>query len=180
MNIVEASNMQKHARMLSGCLWVLFLFLGAVSVALIGWIVLEPQKFGDWVGQAAGYGVVILRPWQTITLGVIIVMPLVLWCRASWLARMIFNGLAQIDFEEAAKIARRLARCLWIIGGIGMIAHTLAVLVITWHFPEGERALSISLGTGQLSTLLAALFAGFLAQALSLGSALWRDHQEVI
>ncbi|MEM7571236.1 MAG: hypothetical protein AAF337_15720 [Pseudomonadota bacterium] len=121
-----------------------------------------------------------LTQWQEVAVAAIAFVHLGYWLALLLLARGIFGLLSSGDLDGAAKRARTLSFVLWALLVWSVAADALASLAITWHLPEGERVLSISLGTSQVSLALAALISGFLAQGFVLCAELWRDHKEVI
>lgn len=103
-----------------------------------------------------------------------------LWIALLLVARAVFARFAEGDMTAAAARARVLARLLWALFAWGIVAGALASVALSWHFPPGQRELSVGLGSTQVSLALAALVAGFVARAFALGADLWQDHRAVI
>ncbi len=127
----------------------------------------------DWDGPPLLVG-------QQIVLAGIGFVHLGVWLALLLIARAMFGRFAGGDLGGAAARARTLAHVLWGLFAWTIVAGTLASVVLTWHLPEGERALSPSLGSTQVSLALAALVAGFVARAFALSADLWQDHREVV
>jgi len=95
-------------------------------------------------------------------------------------ARAMFKALSASQPASAAHNARIVAAWLWALFLWSVAAGALGSLISTWHYPAGERALAIQFGSAQITTIVAALMASFLARAFALGAELWQDHREII
>lgn len=156
--------------------WVLLLVLAMVLVT--GSV--DPVSFGEQLAQLGGYGDASLRAWQGWAIIGILSGHFCLWIALFRSAGTLFRQIAQETPAFASRSARIIARLLWGLLIWGLLSQILASLVITWHFPPGQRSIGIGFGTPQLTVVFAALIAGFMARAFSLGAELWQDHKEVV
>ncbi|MEM9797041.1 MAG: hypothetical protein AAF919_11150 [Pseudomonadota bacterium] len=179
--MIDTSDLRRSARWLAGLVVVLQGALALGLLALLAWLANAPLAAGGWLAGAVGYppgdG---MQVWQAVALTGIAAVQLGLWIGVAGEMRGIFRALAWGDPTGAALAARRMARLLWIVLAWDIVGHAAATGLASWHYPDGTRAIGISLGSSQLSTALAALLAAFTARALALGAELWRDHREVI
>lgn len=180
MKNVAPEKLLGKVRVLRLSLTAVLLLIAGGAVAQIGYLIADTQGYGRFLGNATGYPDQELRTWQIIALALTALGQTALWAGIAWQGRAVFGALEQGAVERAAQSASGVSKTLWATLVYSLIASTLAVLVVTWHFPEGQRAFAVSLGSAHVTTILAALIASFLSQALVLGAALWRDHQEVI
>ena len=180
MNFPAPEKLVRKARFLKICLSLVLGLIAMGAGAQIAYLLSDAQGFGRFLSAATGYPDQDLRLWQVLALALIAMAQTLLWAAVAWRGRAVFRALETAEIERSAHSASALSRLLWVVLIYSILAGTLAVLVITWHFPDGQRAFSVSFGSVHLTTVLAALIASFLSQALVLGAALWRDHQEVI
>ena len=180
MNQIDTSYMLKRAHSLRKILTICLGVLGLIFAFIVGKILMDPQQLQAIFASQYGYTGVELRGWQLLALGGLAFVTYACWGAVFWLGRRVFKHLGAVEIMQSAAVAKRISWLLWGIVILSILGHTLGVLILTAHFPPGARALSISLEMGQLSTVLAALFASFIAQALVLGAELWQDHKEVI
>lgn len=180
MTNVDPDPLFRSAKLLSYLLS--FMLAVIVSVVATGLFVLliDAPGLGAYLASLIGYSDVSLRPWQVLVLSALVLIQLSIWTAILYNGRRVFGSLQVADVITAAYHARVAARLLWLMLFWGILAHTLSVLAITWHFPVGQRALGISFGTSEVSTAFAALLASFTSQAFVMGAALWQDHREVI
>lgn len=179
MMTLETGAFLRSADVLRRILSALLVLLIAAGVFVLWWLMLDPAGAGRWLARAAGYDDG-LAPLQGAALGGVLLAQIGVWIAVVWQARTVFEGLLRADAVAASAAARRLAWFLWAMLLWGIVSHALASVITTWHYPVGTRTLAISIGTGQITTLLAALLAGFTSHAFALGAALWQDHREVI
>lgn len=180
MTHIETKPLLRSAKTLE---LILSLILAALLIAaggLVIWLILDLSGTGQTLAANVGYGNALLRSWQCYALGLILLAQIAIWCVLIWRGREIFTALCEENVRMASISAAQTARVLWIMLVWGIFAHSLGVLITTWHFPEGERALSIAVGSAQISTVFAALLATFTSKAFVLGAELWQDHREVI
>ena len=159
-----------------------FAYLVSVTVAgavLIG-LLLAPVWTGATLSEAVGYPLPASRFWQSAALTLIVVGMLVTYALVFFSAATVCSALADGDVEHAALGARSLSNWLWTLLALSILANTAAILVATAHAEPGQRVLSITFGSEQITVAIAALIAAFLARAFVLGAALWRDHREII
>lgn len=180
MNKIETKAFLRTVYVIDRTLLLIFASLIIVIGLLIFWMVGDLQEMGQALASAVGYGSEALRSWQSYTLATLSLVQIGIWMAVVWYGRHIFVALKNGDINEASIAAGRTAKLLWVMLIWSIITHMLGTVVSTWHFPEGQRALGISLGSAQISTLLAALLATFTSHAFVLGAELWQDHQEVI
>ncbi|MEM9715705.1 MAG: hypothetical protein AAF826_04230 [Pseudomonadota bacterium] len=179
MNI-ETWPVMRRAKVLERILTGLMIFIGIGATTLIGSLVFDVDGLTVFYTETLGYAGASLLEWQLISLTCVALVHLGILIAAAWHARNVFGFLARADLEQSARSSGKVATMLWAVLVYSIFAHTLGVLIVTWEFPEGQRALSLTLGSLHISALIAALIASLFAQALSLGAELWRDHNEVI
>ncbi|MEQ9258344.1 MAG: hypothetical protein RIG84_04530 [Roseovarius sp.] len=168
------------ARRLELVMTVGLVLLSALALVGAGLSLTAPDRIGESLALQGGYGGAPLAPWQNWALIGVMAVHLALWVALFALARQLFGRLAQGLPAEAASSARHVAALLWVMLFWGIASQALASVAATWGYPEGERAVSIALGTPQVSVAFSALVASFMARAFALGADLWQDHQEVI
>lgn len=149
------------------------------ALALVCAVLLWPEEVGAILADLTGHALA-PRPWQGLALAGIVLVGLGLYAATFAAAARVCGGLVRGEVATAGPAAQRLSRWLWAVLGWSIAAHTLAVLVITAHAGPGARALTLAIGTPQISIAIAALIAAFLAHALTLGAALWQDHREIV
>ncbi|MEL7213497.1 MAG: hypothetical protein AAGK92_12600 [Pseudomonadota bacterium] len=178
--MVDASNLthsaQRMGRIMTGGVALLW---GAALALAIGALVM-PTDLGGILAAISGFQVDTFMAWQIAALVGIAATHLGVWIVLLMMARRMFENIANGAPDPAGRIALRLSYWLWAMLGWGLISQLLVSLVATWGFPEGERAISLGIGTSHLLMALAALLASFMARAFALGAELWRDTQEVI
>ncbi|WP_224826123.1 hypothetical protein [Cognatishimia sp. MH4019] len=167
---------QRMGRIMTGAVALLW---GAALALAIGALI-TPASLGEALATVSGFQVNILSGWQIAVLVCIAAVHLGVWIVLLMMARRMFENLAQGAPEPAGSVAGRLSYWLWAMLGWGLISQMLVSLVVTWGFPEGERAISLGVGTSHILMALAALLASFMARAFALGAELWRDTQEVV
>lgn len=177
---IEASSLLRSARLLSRVLQAVLGLAIATGVGLVAWLVASPEQVGRFLAESVGYADGPIVFWQSTALVLLVLVQLGIWAAVTWRGRQIFDALGLGKPSEAALAANRVARLLWVMLAWGVVAHTLGSVIASANYPPGERALAISLGSAQISTLIAALLATFMARAFVLGAALWQDHKEVI
>jgi flagellar basal body-associated protein FliL len=177
---VETKHILRSATFLERALLLILLALLTAAVILIAWLGTDLQQAGKWFASSLGYEGAAQQAWQSSALGAVALTQITIWGIVVWYGKQIFTAIKAEDMQTASTSAGTVARLLWIMLIWGIVAQTLGTLIATWHFPEGQRALSISFGSPQISTVIAALLATFTSQAFVLGAALWQDHQEVI
>ncbi|WP_425090705.1 hypothetical protein [Tropicimonas sp. S265A] len=177
---VETQPFLRSAALLERALRVIFgvVLLSGGVVAV--WMIVDTPALGQMLAGNIGYGMAELRDWQSHGLAALVLVQIGIWAAVVWQGRQIFAALGTPDLVAATRAARIAARLLWIMLIWGVLAHALGSVVATWHFPDGQRALAISVGSAEISTIIAALLATFTAHAFVLGAALWQDHREVI
>lgn len=177
---VETKSLLRSAKLVSQVLLWICVFLVAVALGLLIWLIMDLPQTGQSLAASVGYGDDALKDWQAYALGTIVMVQIGIWGAVVWQGRQIFIALTAGAVQTASRAARKSARLLWIMLIWGIAAHALGTVIATWHFPEGQRALGVTLGSAEISTLFAALLATFTSHAFVLGAALWEDHQEVI
>jgi len=132
--------------------------LVALPLALI-WVVLSGgitvDRFEMTFPEAAGA----LRPGDA-TLWLVFAIGLIPWVAAMlalWHVQALFAlfraGRALSD--DAALRIRKTGACLVAVAGLGIVAHTLQILVATLGRPPGQRTLAISIDSGDAAFALA-------------------------
>ncbi len=177
---VETKPVLRSAKLLEQALFLILMTLMVAAAVLVVWMILDVVEVGQTIATSVGYAGALLSSAQGYALGGIMLVQIFVWIAVILRGKEIFAALGANDAQSASIAASQTARLLWIMLAWGIVAQTLAVLVATWNFPEGQRALSISLGSAQISTIFAALLATFTSHAFVLGAALWQDHTEVI
>lgn len=127
----------------------------------------------SWDGTPLGQG-------QERALAAIGLVHLGFWVALLLVARAFVGHFSEGNVARASERAKTLAYILWALFVWTIAAGALGSVAVTWHLPEGERALAIGVGTAQISLGVAALIAGFIARAFALYADLWQDHREVI
>lgn len=164
-----------QAVMTTGAALLMLVFCGLVVAAMM-----NSGGLGMTLADMAGFGSGPLKTWQNLGLTGVVAVHIGVWIVLFILAGRVFGHLAEGDADAAAGMARRLSYWLWGMLIWGIVSQMVVSVVATWGFGEGQRALSIGLGTAQISIALSALIAGFMARAFALGAELWRDHREVV
>ncbi len=177
---IETKYILRSATFLERALLLILLALLIAAILLVAWLGIDLQQAGKWFASSVGYEGAAQRGWQSSALGAVALVQICIWGIVVWYGKQIFTAIKAEDMQTASTSAGTVARFLWIMLIWGIVAQTLGTIIATWHFPEGQRALSISFGSSQISTAIAALLATFTSQAFVLGAALWQDHQEVI
>lgn len=152
----------------------------AAAAALGVTLFVNPTWTGGALADAVGYPLASPRFWQSTALVLIGLVMLGTYAAVFRVATTVCRMLVQTDLTEAAGAARRLSNWLWVLLGMSILSNTLGILVATAHAGPGQRALSIALGSPQVTFAIAALIAAFLARAFVLGAALWQDHREIV
>lgn len=140
----------------------------------------SPKAVAEAIARGGGYAGAPLASWQAWALIGVAATHLAIWMALFVVTRGLFRSLALGEPEAAVRKARNVACLLWAMLAWGLVAQMIASVAATWGLPEGERTLSIAVGTPQVSVAFAALVASFLTHAFALGAKLWRDHREVI
>jgi len=167
---------QRFAFALTVALWA----LAALASALLVWLLADAGSAGRNLADAAGFSVEIPRLWQSLALGAVVLAQIGILAGVIRAARAMFKALSASQPASAAHNARIVAAWLWALFLWSVAAGALGSLISTWHYPAGERALAIQFGSAQITTIVAALMASFLARAFALGAELWQDHREII
>lgn len=150
----------------------------AVALALTG--VIWPVETGAVLSELAGYPLDQPEGWQSLALVAIMLVSLGAYAAVFLAAARVSGWLLTGDAERAGATARTLSHWLWAMLIWSVASQTLATLVATAENAPGERVLSFTLNASQAPIAIAAVVAAFLARALALGAALWRDHREII
>ncbi|SMP35924.1 hypothetical protein [Shimia sagamensis] len=177
---VEKTSVVRSATLLGHVLLLILVALSGAAAAVVIWLFVDAQQLGQILAAGVGYESEVLKPWQAVALTLILLVQVGIWIAVVFRGRHIFTALTQAALSEASMSAGKTARLLWAMLVWGIVGHTLATVVATWHFPEGMKALEVSLGSTEISIAIAALLATFMSRAFVLGAALWQDHQEVI
>ncbi|MEL7184127.1 MAG: hypothetical protein AAFY65_06210 [Pseudomonadota bacterium] len=180
MSLVETKPVLRSAQVMRFVLLVIFGGICVIAAGLQGLLISDHAALGRALADMAGYDVVAPRLWQSGALVLITLLHLAIWAAIAWRGQGMFDALLDADMAQASDAARRVARLLWAMLIWGILSHMLVSLVATWHFPPGQRALAVGVGSAQISTVMAALLATFTSHAFVLGAALWQDHREVI
>ncbi|MCV3272880.1 hypothetical protein [Roseobacter sinensis] len=178
--MIDPDRLTASARRLQIVMTSGLVLLCVLAVALAVWLFAATADLGEGLARMSGGSPGPLAAWQIAVLAGLLAVHLAVWCVLLGMARAMFGHLAAGDPEAAARSARRLAASLWVMLGWGLVSQLIASPVATWGLGDGARSLSLSLGPLQLSLLLSALFAGFMARAFALGAELWRDHRAVV
>lgn len=176
----EMTPLLRSAATLQRLLTLASIGFAGLAVGMLIRLMVDPHSIGETVASNIGYGGSELHLWQSIALVALVLTQLCIWSGVLWRGRQVFEALTNGALQTASHSAKRLARMLWIMLVWSILAHTLGTIIATWEYPEGQRALSVSFGSAQISTLIAALLASFTAHAFVVGAALWQDHNEVI
>lgn len=184
--MIDPAPVRASARLLSRSLLAVQILLGVLALlTLIGsvlslTVVRLRERLGNALAGAMGIGDVSPETVQVAGFAALVLLQLGMLFIVTGRMRAVFLALDRLRPEAAAQAARQTARWLWVLVIWGVLANALGSVIATWHLPDGERALAIGIGSQQVMTALAALFAAFMARALTLGAALWRDHRAVI
>lgn len=171
---------QRSARWMSVVLTLAFLGVVILAVCAIAMRIVAPHGFGQFLTFDVNVGQVPLNGAQMTGLLALCLVGLLGWGLVLWWARSIFAQFALGVPGPAVQLAQRIAIALWLILLWQIAAPALGSIIATWHFPEGQRAIAISLGLGHAGTLLSALVASSMAKALSFGIELWHDNKEIV
>lgn len=151
-----------------------------VAMVAVAWRVLAPQTLAQVV-VPGGWGAPVSPGGGqlTILLGLSLIS-FFGWALILWWTRSMFAALGRGAPDVAVELARRIAAALWVMLAWQILAPALGSVVASWHMPQGQRSVAITLGFGHAGTLLSALIASSMARALAFGVELWRDHKEII
>lgn len=177
--MIDTSPLRRSARGLARVLGAVQIAVAIGGAALLA-AAIASRALTAWLSEAAGYDASGAASWQGLALAALAAGQLGLWFAALGAMRTVFRALDRLDPAGASRAAGRAARWLWALVGYGILAHAAGSVLASWHYPPGERVLSLSIGSAQVTTALAALLAAFLARAFVLGAALWDDHRAVI
>lgn len=151
-----------------------------VACALGLGLLVAPHRIGETLATMTGFESGPLAVWQHAALIAALCVHLAVWFALIGAARAVFRALADGRPEAAAEASRALACRLWLLLGWGLASQTIVSVVATWGYPVGQRVLQLSLGSPQVSLVLAALIASVMARSFALGAELWRDHQAMV
>lgn len=151
----------------------------ASALVLLCALALRPEEVGALLAGLTGHPLA-PGPWQGAALAAVVIAGLTLYAATFAAAARVCGALVRGEMAAAGPAARGLSRWLWVVLGWSVASHTASILIVTAHAGPGGRALSFALGAPQVSIAVAALIAAFLAHALTLGAALWQDHQEIV
>ncbi len=177
---IDATPTMAAARRLQQVMTVGMGLLLAVALVALFLSAQAPIDVARNIVQQGGYASAPLEAWQAWTLIAIGAVHGLVWFALLAKARSLFRHLSSGHLRAAASTARTMARLLWGLLAWGLFSQLIASATATWTLPQGERVLSIALGTPQVSVAFSALIASFLAHAFVLGAELWDDHKEVI
>ena len=180
MTEIQTTPVLRSAKVLEHALSLIFSGLLIGCAVMLLWMVFDLSEVGETIAQSVGYPSGTLSHQQSFALCGLVLVQLVIWMTVVWQGREIFAALGLGDVRSASIAASQTARVLWIMLFWGIVAHALGTVIATCNFPEGQRSLSISIGSAEISTVFAALLASFTSHAFVLGAALWQDHVEVI
>ncbi|MEM7644864.1 MAG: hypothetical protein AAF366_20450 [Pseudomonadota bacterium] len=184
--MIDPSPVRASARLLSRILLAIQVLLGVLALAVLVGGVLAVliatvrETLGTAFVDAMGVTDISPQAGQVLGLAALVFIQVAMLFAVTGRMRAIFVALERLRPEEAAGAARGTAWWLWALVIWGVLAGALGSVITTWHLPDGERALAVGIGSQQITTALAALFAAFMARALTLGAALWRDHRAMI
>lgn len=179
MTHVDYGPLRKTARYFDVGFQIAIVVTCALALGVLIATVMQTQATGALLSDLTGYAIQ-PRAWQTVALAGIVCFGLGLYAATFFAAKKVSGGLLRGEVAVAGGAARQLARWLWAVLIWSTVAHTLAVLISTAHAGPGQRALSIAIGSPQLSIAITALVAAFLAQVLTLVAALWEDHKGIV
>ncbi|MCP4824501.1 MAG: hypothetical protein GY892_10365 [Shimia sp.] len=177
---VDEKSVVQSATLLGYVLLLILVALVGAAAAVIIWLFVDVQQLGYMLAAGVGYESDALKTWQAFALSLILLVQIGIWFAVVSQGRNIFTALTRVALSDASTAAGKVARLLWAMLAWGIAGHTIATVVATWHFPEGTKALEVSLGSTEISIAIAALLATFMSRAFVLGAALWQDHQKVI
>jgi magnesium-transporting ATPase (P-type) len=177
---VGEKSVARSATLLGYVLLLILVALTGAAAAVVIWLFVDAQQIGHMLAAGVGYESDVLKTWQAFALTLILLVQIGIWIAVVSQGRQIFTALTRVALNDASVVAGKAARLLWAMLAWGIAGHTIATVVATWHFPEGMKALEVSVGSTEISIAIAALLASFMSRAFVLGAALWQDHQEVI
>ena len=148
MNEINVSGLLKRTQFMQNCVTVFLVLI--VVAAMMGAVfgIRDATAFSGFLTEQYGYQDVSLRLWQMIGLSVLAGLSVALWLTVFWLARRVFAFLGNAEILPAAGIAKSISWLLWGIVVLSLLGHSISILIITAHFPSGEKVLSISVGSG--------------------------------
>ncbi|WP_299871476.1 hypothetical protein [uncultured Sulfitobacter sp.] len=176
----ETQSFLRSAEILRNALTAVLALLILMGAVVVVWTLVETGAAGRWLAAQVGQDGDDASGMQAFGLTALTLTQIGIWYAVVWQTRRIFTALLIADASAAGAAARRTAQLLWVVVIWGVLAAALGTVVASWHYPEGERTLAVSIGPGQITTIFAALLASFTSHAFVLGAALWRDHREVI
>lgn len=151
-----------------------------VAAAMIVALLTQPAWIGGALSEATGYPLASPKAWQSAAFVMIGLVMLGTYAAVFQTATSVCRMLVQGDPGNAAGAAQRLSNWLWALLVLSILANTFGVLVAAAHAGPGQRAVSIAVGSPQITLAIAALIAAFLARAFVLGAALWDDHKKIV
>ncbi|MEM6481951.1 MAG: hypothetical protein AAF922_02805 [Pseudomonadota bacterium] len=178
--MLDTKTFTASARRVQTVMTLCLALFATLFLALILGGLIKPHDVGALIAEFAGFEGENRARWQDAGLIAVVALNLAIWTVLVFYARQVFAHLATGVPDAAAYAARRLSYWIWIMLAWGLLSQALTSLLATWGYPEGQRAIAIGLGIPQISTVLAALVTGFMAQTFAFGAELWRDHQEVV
>ena len=176
----ETRSFLRSAEILRNALTAVLALLIVMAGVVVVWTLLETGGAGAWLAAQVGQDGTGASGMQAFGLTLLTLSQIAIWYAVVWQTRRIFTALLITDATAASAAARRTAQLLWVMVIWGVLATSLGTVIASWHYPEGERTLALSIGPGQITTIIAALLASFTAHAFTLGAALWQDHRQVI
>ncbi|RVT82652.1 hypothetical protein DXV76_15540 [Rhodobacteraceae bacterium CCMM004] len=180
MTLPDSEPLQRAAARAHWIVAATMLIGGAATAALAVWAVADPTGAAELLATRLTTDLPPPAPAQVWALSALATGQAALWLMAADGLRRVFAALAAAAPDAAIAPARRAARWMWAALVVSILAQIPASYAATLHAPPGARAIAITLGTGHLLAVLAGVLASFLAVALSLGAALWRDAREIV
>ncbi len=89
-------------------------------------------------------------------------------------------GKGEIFSLQGARYFKTFAKCFFFSTLFSPVVHTLTVLLMTIDFPPGERALSVTLGSHDLESVLFAGVFWVIAHFMTLAHAINEENKEII
>lgn len=170
------SKIQKLSKILSHLSSGLIILLPLLT--LLFWVKIEwiPQLFRE------NYDVSTFDITTQILGLLFTVIPLSLWIYGLFNLRNLFRNYAQgkVFLRENAKYIKRFAWMNILIGALAPIIGGVYSLILTMNYQEGERFLSISLGTSEIHTIFLGIVFVVIAHVMESAHALSEENEQFV
>ena len=130
------------------------ILLAAAALVALGIVIPDVAEFFGEPAIDIGGKQYLIRDLETVQrfiFAMISTIALVILVAISWQVRQLFSRFSQMDFFSAATLSHilSLGRLLVALGAYDFLSTPVASVLMSWHFPAGQRALSISIEGGE-------------------------------